>query len=105
MIHIPFLNCQRPTPGAPILEEKFRFSITQDVLKKLIRKTIAFVSQNEGKKPVLTGALFEIKNNYLNVVASDGHRLAVVKEEINDNVENNKLVVPGMTLRERGKWR
>ena len=65
-----------------------------------IRKTIAFVSQNEGKKPVLTGALFEIKNNYLNVVASDGHRLAVVKEEINDNVENNKLVVPGMTLRE-----
>ena len=55
---------------------------------------------NEGKKPVLTGALFEIKNNYLNVVASDGHRLAVVKEEINDNVENNKLVVPGMTLRE-----
>ena len=87
-------------PDAPILEEKFRFSITQDVLKKLIRKTIAFVSQNEGKKPVLTGALFEIKNNYLNVVASDGHRLAVVKEEINDNVENNKLVVPGMTLRE-----
>ena len=52
------------------------------------------------KKPVCTGALFEIKNNYLNVVASDGHRLAVVKEEINDNVENNKLVVPGMTLRE-----
>ena len=48
----------------------------------------------------MTGALFEIKNNYLNVVASDGHRLAVVKEEINDNVENNKLVVPGMTLRE-----
>ncbi len=76
------------------LKKKFRFSITQDVLKKLIRKTIAFVSQNEGKKPVLTGALFEIKNNYLNVVASDGHRLAVVKEEINDNVENNKLVVP-----------
>mgnify|MGYP000166960113 FL=1 len=59
-----------------------------------------FTQNGRVKSLVLTGALFEIKNNYLNVVASDGHRLAVVKEEINDNVENNKLVVPGMTLRE-----
>ena len=87
-------------PAAPVLDEKFRFSISQLSLKKLIRKTISFVALNEGKKPVLTGALFEIKNNYLNVVASDGHRLAVVKEEIKENTENNKFVVPGMTLRE-----
>lgn len=87
-------------PSAPVLDEKFRFSVSETSLKKLIRKTISFVALNEGKKPVLTGALFEIKNNYLNVVASDGHRLAVVKEEIKDNIENNKFVVPGMTLRE-----
>lgn len=87
-------------PNAPVLDEKFRFTVTQNALKKLIRKTISFVAQNEGKKPVLTGALFEIKNNYLNVVASDGHRLAVVKEEILETVENNKLIVPGTTLRE-----
>lgn len=87
-------------PDAPILDEKFRFSLSQSSLKRLIRKTIAFIAQNEGKKPVLTGALFEIKNNYLNVVASDGHRLAVVKEEIKESVDNNKLIVPGMTLRE-----
>ncbi|MCI8403877.1 MAG: DNA polymerase III subunit beta [Clostridia bacterium] len=87
-------------PAAPILDEKFRFTLTQNILKKLIRKTIAFVSQNEGKKPVLTGALFEIKNNCLNVVASDGHRLAVVKEEIKENISSTKFVVPGMTLRE-----
>ncbi len=87
-------------PSAPVLDENFRFSVSQNSLKKLIRKTIAFVAQNEGKKPVLTGALFEIKNNYLNVVASDGHRLAVVKEEIKENVDNNKFIVPGLTLRE-----
>lgn len=87
-------------PSAPILDEKFRFSVTQNILKKLIRKTISFVSQNEGKKPVLTGALFEIKNNFLNVVASDGHRLAVVKEEIKESISDNKFVVPGMTLRD-----
>lgn len=87
-------------PDAPILDEKFRFNLNESSLKKLIRKTISFVAQNEGKKPVLTGALFEIKDNNLNVVASDGHRLAVVKEEIKENIDNYKFVVPGMTLRE-----
>ena len=87
-------------PDAPILDEKFRFTLNEGSLKKLIRKTISFVAQNEGKKPVLTGALFEIKDNSLNVVASDGHRLAVVKEEIKETVNNYKFVVPGMTLRE-----
>ena len=52
-------------PDAPILDEKFRFTLNEGSLKKLIRKTISFVAQNEGKKPVLTGALFEIKDNSL----------------------------------------
>ena len=90
-------------PAAPILDEKFRFTLTQNILKKLIRKTISFVSLNEGKEPVLTGALFEIKNGYLNVAASDGHRLAVVKEELTENVENAKFVVPRTTLNELSK--
>ena len=87
-------------PSVPILEEKFRFTLSQTVLKKLIRKTVPFISLNEGKRPVLTGALFEIKNNVLNVVASDGHRLAAVKEELKENVSDNKFVIPGNTLRE-----
>ncbi len=87
-------------PPAPILEEKFRFNIAQADLKKLIRKTISFVAATEGRKPILTGALFEIKNNHLNVVASDGHRLAVVKHELKENLENSKTVIPGTTLRE-----
>ena len=87
-------------PAAPILDEKFRFTFTQSALRRVIRKTLAFVAQTEGKKPVLTGSLFEIKNNRLNVAASDGRRLAVVREEIKDTVSDNKLIVPGQTLRE-----
>lgn len=87
-------------PHAPILEEKFRFNIAQADLKRLIRKTISFIAYTEGRKPILTGALFEIKNNYLKVVASDGHRLAVVKHELKENLENSKTVIPGSTLRE-----
>ncbi len=87
-------------PSAPVLEEKYRFSLTQYVLKKLIRKTISFVAANEGKKPVQTGALFEIKNGLLSVVASDGHRLAVVREEISPELAESRFVIPGATLRE-----
>lgn len=87
-------------PSAPILDEKFRFTLTQSSLKRVIRKTIAFVAQNEGKKPILTGTLFEIKNNVLSLVSSDGHRLALAKEEIKETVGDNSFVVPGQTQRE-----
>ena len=36
----------------------------------------------------------------MTVVASDGHRLGVVKETIKDNDENMKFIIPGSTLRE-----
>ena len=87
-------------PAAPVLDEKFRFTLTHNILKKLIRNTISFISLNEGKRPVLTGALFEIKNGILNVAASDSHRLAVVREELTENVENAKFVVPRVALNE-----
>ncbi len=90
----------RDYPPAPILEEHFRFKLTQAELKRIIRKTIAFVSPIEGKKPVLTGALFEIKNGSLNVVASDGHRLAVVRHKLEEQLSDAKMVIPGSTLRE-----
>lgn len=90
-------------PAAPVLDEKFRFTLTQNILKKLIRKTISFISLNEGKKPVLTGALFDIKNNMLNIAASDGHRLAVVREEIKENISDSNFVVPRTALNEMAK--
>ena len=48
----------------------------------------------------MTGALFEVKNNTLNVVTSDGHRLAAIKQELKENIEDSKFIVPGQTLRE-----
>ena len=90
-------------PAAPVLDEKYRFKITQNALKRLIRKTISFIALSEGKKAVLTGALFEIKNGTLNVAASDGHRLAVVRQELEGSVENMKFVIPRTTINELAK--
>ncbi len=87
-------------PSPPQIEEKYRFTLTQEKLKDLTRKTIAFTAQNEGKRPILTGMLFEIKNGFLNVVSSDGHRLAYVKEPLSETLEDAKFIIPSQTIRE-----
>lgn len=87
-------------PATPIIDEQFSFYLEEESLKKLIKRALPFIALNEGKKPILTGALFEIKKNYLHVVTTDVHRMAVVKEELKENVEDAKMIVPGQTLRE-----
>lgn len=87
-------------PAVPEVEESYRFSMPQEKLKKMIRKTIFAVSQNESIRPILTGALFDINTGSLNVVATDKFRLAIVTETVNSPLENKNFVVPGLTLRE-----
>lgn len=87
-------------PAVPQISETYRFTLSQASLKNMIRKTIFSVSQNEARKPVLTGSLFEIDTGVLSVVSTDGYRLAICKETVNSSLQNIKFVVPGMTLRE-----
>ena len=87
-------------PEPPAIEEKYSFTVEEYKLKNIIKRLIPFVAVTEGKRPTLTGSLFEIKKNEMTVVASDGHRLGVVKETIKDNDENMKFIIPGSTLRE-----
>lgn len=87
-------------PDPPAINEKYSFSLSQEALRRVIRKTVGFVSPTEGKKPIYTGELFEIKNGVLNVVATDGHRLAVVREEVPAAEGDVRFIVPGQTLRE-----
>lgn len=87
-------------PAVPEISETYRFTIKQSVLKKMIRKTIFSVSQNEARKPILTGSLFEIETGVLSVVSTDGYRLAICKETVDSSLQSNKFVVPGLTLRE-----
>ena len=87
-------------PDPPLMDKKFEFSVPSENLKNIIKKTIPFVSLVEGKRPALTGALFRLNADNLCVVASDGHRLAVVNEKVMGNDSNQKIIIPGATLRE-----
>ena len=86
----------------PVIEKTEGIRLSQFTLKETIRQTIFSIAANENNK-LMTGELFEIKNNILKVVSLDGHRIAIRKIELNDNYADKKVVVPGKTLNEIGK--
>jgi DNA polymerase III, beta subunit len=85
-------------PELPSVNTEKSFNINGNILSNMIRKTIFAVSQNESK-PVYTGILFEIEEDYMNLVALDGFRLALCREEIKFSY-STKFVVPSKTLAE-----
>ena len=76
-------------------------SMDSAVLKEMIEQTIFAVSTNE-QKPILTGALFEISEGMLNMVAMDGFRLAIRKEPV-QGAADASFVVPAKTLADVSK--
>lgn len=85
-------------PDVPIVDEEYRTRLSQKELKQIIRKVFPFISPMETRKPVLTGALFDFKNDVLSVVGTDSHRLAVINIPVEINTVPKKFVVPGSTL-------
>lgn len=88
----------------PAVDKENSIKISQFYLKELIRQTIFSIAVNENNK-LMTGELFEIRDNTLKVVSLDGHRIAIRNLEfVNDeNCPNLKVVVPGKTLSEISK--
>lgn len=85
-------------PELPTIDENKICSISQKLLKNMIKSTIFAVAQDE-TRPILTGVLFEIKNNKLNLVALDSFRLALKNQDI-DNENEISCVIPSKTLNE-----
>ena len=90
-------------PELPVVEDQENVTIPQNTLKKMIGETIFAVSTNESR-PVYTGILFEIADGYLTLVAVDGFRLAMRREELDSSPANNfSFIVPGNSLSELEK--
>jgi len=89
-------------PSLPEIMKKDALVISQFTLKELINQTVFSISENESNK-IMTGELFEIKNNVLRVVALDGHRIAIRKVGLKNEFEDKKVIVPGKALKEISK--
>lgn len=86
----------------PEIERQNSVVISQFTLKEIIRQTIFSISDNDNNK-MMTGELFEIKDNQLKVVSLDGHRISLRNIELKDSYDYIKVVVPGKTLNEISK--
>ena len=87
-------------PELPTVESSNSMTINQKILKNMISQTCFAVSDNEAR-PIHTGALFEVDENSLTMVAVDGYRLALRKEEIEEEADSSySFVVPGTALNE-----
>ena len=86
----------------PYIEKADFISVSQFSLKEIIKQTIFSISDNENNK-MMTGELFEVRDNNLKVVSLDGHRVSIRNLELKESYANRKVIVPGKTLIEISK--
>ena len=89
-------------PAMPELKGDKSFKLPRKTLKSFIMST-SFAVANNNSRPALNGALFEIKNNQLNVIGCDGFKMAIRRSF--DGVAASeeldfKFIVPGKSLTE-----
>lgn len=88
-------------PKLPKILDNVSFDIPKDLLKNMIRHTV-FATAHDETRPILTGALLEVKNQEAVLVALDGYRLAL--KRVNIKCDNEvKVVIPSKTLIELSK--
>ena len=73
------------------------FSVAQNVLRDMIGRTLFAIAVDESR-PILTGCLMEIEKSEMRVVALDGFRLALRKENIDGPEKPVSAVVGGKVL-------
>lgn len=76
-------------------------NLNQSLLKKMIEQT-CFAVSNDESRPFLTGVLLNIQNE-LNLVATDGHRLAL-KNNNEINASPMSAIIPAKALNEVARF-
>ena len=86
----------------PVIEKDESLTLSQFTLKEMIRQTIFSIAVNENNR-LMTGELFEIKDNCLKIVSLDGHRISIRKVDLKQNYDDVSVIIPGKTLIEISK--
>lgn len=90
-------------PTIPKVVEKNHITVSAHILRQMIKKTVFSVSKADTLS-AFTGELFEMKNNSLNMVATDMYRIALVKQAIQSDFNDDiKALIPGEALLEINK--
>jgi len=90
-------------PKLPAFNKSYSYKLTQGMLKQMINQTIFSTAPEGFLRQILTGCLFDIEGNNINIVALDTSRLAIRSAYIDNTQEPLKAVIPGRTLSEISK--
>ena len=80
----------------PQIERSESICISQFTLKESIRQTIFSIADNFTNK-ILTGELFDIHEDILRMVSSDGLRISLRRINLKNSYPAKKVIVPGKT--------
>ena len=87
-------------PALPLLSGEKKMDIQEGTLKKMIQQVI-FSCAVVDLKPILTGVLFEVKDDMVRLCGCDGYRIAIREEKgLKTASEPVKFIVPAKTLQE-----
>jgi len=87
-------------PSIDALISPFEFNVSQKILKKLIDQT-QFCMAQQDVRYYLNGLMFELTNNQIIAVATDGHRLAFCQAEVDLNPgEKRQVIIPRKAVNE-----
>ena len=86
-------------PGVHRLEGDLRFTIKDNLLRSLFKKTV-FACSNDESRPVFTGVNMDIDGTTITLAGTNTHRLAVKKQVFDEPVGAMKLIIPAKTISE-----
>lgn len=88
-------------PHLPEVESDKAVTISNDVLKEVIKQTVIAVSKQESR-PILAGIHVTLQDGMLTAVATDSHRLAQRKVALNsvDSALDFDVIIPGKSMNE-----
>ena len=82
----------------PVFNANKEITISEKMFKDMVKKTV-FATSSDPNRPVYTGALVEVVDNDISVVAIDGFRMAVRKEYL-ERPSEFKAIIPAKSLTE-----
>jgi DNA polymerase-3 subunit beta len=87
-------------PKLPEFKDKEAIKIEQGSLKQMLNQTAFAVSMDETRY-ILNGILFKINQNNINLVATDGKRLAIINRKLKqESSKEITIIIPIKTIQE-----
>lgn len=98
------LNCAlgEDLPVFPKISKENNFIISSSILKEMIKKVIFAVSLDTFRH-ILNGVYLSINGKNMEMVATDGYRLAIIKKELDFATSDISIIIPSRTLQELSK--